>query len=350
MFLPSTKYDSAAALRLHRRALERLTALPGVESATVSSGLPLSELTMEVPFDLERAPREPGERTAAGYQSISPEYLETLGIGLKHGRGFTAADNDSAPPVVLVNDAFVQRFSSGRNPTGEWLVLNRPILGGNGFGPPCRVQITGVIGNVALGHLSAEPYPTLYVPHAQNVWRSTAWFAISTRVDPSSLAGAVRRVMAELDKDQAIDNFGTLDQTFDNQFAEPRFQAELMGAFATLALLLAVSGVYSINAEAVAQRRHEIGLRLGLGATAARVLSEMVAGSLKLTLFGIVAGIAGAVAFGSWLKSAVPGVSPTDPITLIATAAILVVVATAACAIPAYGATRIDPAMALREE
>jgi putative ABC transport system permease protein len=350
LFLPAGKYNATAALQLHRRAVERVSALPGVERVAVSSGLPLSELSMEVPFDLERAPREQGERIAAAYQSISPDYLETLGIPLKRGRGFTASDNENASAVAIVNDAFVQRFLPNQDPIDERVVLNRPILGGNGFGPPVGVEIVGVIGNVALGHLSAEPYPTLYVPHAQSVWRSTAWFAARTGVDLSTLIRTVRREMEALDKEQPIDNLGTMEQSFDTQFAEPRFQTQLMGAFAALALLLAVSGVYSINAEAVVQRRHEIGLRLALGAGAVRVLKETVADCLKLTLFGIAAGIGGTIAFGSWLKSAVVGVSPTDPLTLIAAAAVLAVIAAIACAIPAYGATRINPVIVLREE
>jgi putative ABC transport system permease protein len=350
LFLPAGKYDASAALRVHRRVMERIEALPGVEAATVASGLPLQELIMEVPFDLERSPHENGERNAAAYQSISSEYLQTLGIPLKRGRGFTDGDDERAPAVALVNDTFVERFLPNQNPVGERVWLNRPVLGGNGFGPPVRVEIAGVIGNVALGHLAAEPYPTLYVPHAQNVWRSTAWFAIRTRVDATTLAGAVRREMEAVEKNQPIDSLGTLEQTFDNQFAEPRFQAQLMGTFAALALLLAVSGVYSINAEAVVQRRHEIGLRLALGASAARVLREAAADSLRLTVFGIGLGVMGAVAFGSWLKSAVAGVSPTDPLTLGGVAAVLAMIAAIACVIPAHNATRIDPAVVLREE
>jgi putative ABC transport system permease protein len=350
LFLPAGKYDAEAALQVHRRALVRVAALPGVESVTVASGLPLSEVTMEVPFNLERTPQDFGERPGAGYQSISPEYLKTLGIPLKRGRAFTEADNENTQPVAIVNDAFIERFLSGRDAVGEPLVLNRPLLRGNGFGPPVRASIVGVIPNVALGHLPEDPLPTIYVPHAQNVWRSTAWFAVRTRSDPSIVAAAVRREMDAIASGQPIENLNTMEQVFYNQFAEPRFQTQLMAAFAALALLLALSGVYSINADAVAQRKHEIGLRMALGASPSQVMNEIIAGSLQLTSLGIGIGVLGAFVFAYWLKSVIAAVSPTDPITMGETAIMLAAVSMLASAIPAFGATRIDPAIALRQE
>jgi len=351
LFLPSTKYDSARALDFHRRVLARVASLPGVESAAVASSLPLSELTLEVPFAVEGdPPREESEQPGVGYASLTPEYLKTLGIPLNRGRGFTDADNETSPPVAIVNAAFCERYLMNREPVGQRLVIRRPILGKDGFGPAVHVEIVGVIGNVKLGRLAAEPTPILYVPQAQNLWRRVSWFAIRTRVDPSSLAGAVRHEMAEMDNDQPIDQLGTLDQTLSNQFAEPRFQARFMEAFAGLALILAVVGIYGVNAHAVAQRRHEIGLRMALGATPGRVLRDTVGEGLKLAAYGIAAGTAGALAIASGLRSVLVGVSATDPVTLAAVALFLALAAAAACYIPALKATHIDPAIALRED
>jgi putative ABC transport system permease protein len=351
LYLPSTKYDSAKALDFHRLALARIAALPGVESATVASSLPLADLSMTIPFQREGdLPLKEAEQPGVFYASLGPEYLETLGIPLKGGRGFTEADNESSPPVAMVNSAFVDQYLPNRSPIGVRLVIHRPVLGSNAFGPAVVVEIVGVIGNVKLGHLTADPAPTLYVPQAQNVWRRVAWFAVKTRVQPASLAGAVRHAMAELDNDQPIDQLGTVEQTLSNQFAEPRFQAELMEGFAALALILAVVGIYGVNAHAVAQRRHEIGLRMALGATSGRVLRDTVGEGLKLAGYGIVAGTAGALALASALRSVLVGISATDPLTLGAVALFLAFASAAACYIPALRATRIDPSTALRED
>jgi putative ABC transport system permease protein len=351
LFLPSTKYNEARALDFHRRILARMAALPGVESATVASSLPLTELTMEVPFEVEGdPPRQESEQPGVGYASLSPEYLETLGIPVTRGRGFTEADNETAPPVAVVNSAFVKRYLPHREPLRQRLVIHRPILGKDGFGPPVHLEIVGVIGDVKLGRLTEDATPILYVPQAQNVWRRVSWFALRTRIDPAGLAGAVRHEIAELDSEQPIDQLGTLEQTLSNQFAEPRFQAKLMGTFAVLALALAVVGIYGVNAHAVAQRRHEIGLRMALGATPGRVLRDTIGDGLKLTAYGIALGIVGAFAAASVLRSVLVGVSATDPLTLAAVALFLALAAAAACYIPAQRATRIDPATALRQD
>ncbi|HEX5431985.1 MAG TPA: FtsX-like permease family protein [Bryobacteraceae bacterium] len=350
IFLPATEYNAAQALEFHQRALEKISALPGVESATVASSLPLSDPTMEVPFDLESAARGQSERPGVSYASIGPGYLRTLGIALKRGRDFTAADDAKAPPVAIVNEAFAARYFPGRTPVGQRLVLNRPTLGGEGFQPATHVEIVGLIANVTLGHLAADATPILYVPHAQDVWRRTSWFAVRTRSDPRGIAPAVRQAMADLDKNQLIENLGPMQQTFSRKFAEPRFQAQLMGAFAVLALLLAAAGIYGINAHSVAERRREIGLRMALGASPRKVLRDTIGEGLKLTLCGIAAGIAGSLALASILRSVLVGVSPTDPPTLAGVALFLGIVAAAACYVPARRATRIDPAIVLRQE
>ncbi|PYT13212.1 MAG: permease [Acidobacteria bacterium] len=351
LFLPAAKYDAAHALAFHRLALEKIAALPGVQSVSLASNLPLASLTMEVPFDLESSPpREQGERPGAGYATISAGYLHTLGIPLKRGRGFTAADNEASPPVAIVNEAFAERYFPREDPVGKRILLNRPILGKHGFEETIHPEIVGVAGNVKLSDLSANPEPVVYVPHPQNLWTSVAWFVVRTSTDPAVLAGPIRREMMSLDREQPIDQVGSMEQTFSSRFAEPRFQTELMGTFAALALVLAVVGIYGANACAVAQRRHEIGVRMALGATPGIVLREMVGQGMRLTAIGIMAGVIGAVALASVLKSVLVGVSATDPATLIAVSAFLSCIAAVACYIPARKATRIDPAIALRQE
>jgi putative ABC transport system permease protein len=349
LYLPATTYDAARALDLHRRVLQRVASLPGVTAATMGSNLPLKDATMHTPFLVE-GEGEQNQAPSAGYVSIDSGYLETLGIPLRRGRPFSKSDTAHAPAVAIVNEAFVNQYLAGRNPLGLHLDVNRPILGDAGFEPSTRMEIVGVVGNVKLSSVAAAATPLLYVPHEQNVWRRVSWFAIRTSTPPLRLAAAVRREMAQLEPDQPIGQMTTLQQSFETQFAEPRFQASLMGAFAAVALLLAVAGVYAINANAVAQRRHEIGLRMALGASPAHVLREVIGDGLKLAACGIAAGIAGALAIASLLKSVLVGVSGSDPLTLGAVSIFLAVVAAAACSVPALRAARTDPATALRQD
>jgi putative ABC transport system permease protein len=355
LFLPAVKYDSAKALRFHRQALERIAALPGVRAATLASNLPAERaITMEVPFDLVNSvPRSQGERDGVGYVSVSPEYVKTLEIPLRRGREFTQSDNSTAPPVVIVNEAFASRYFPNEDAVGKRILLNRPKLGSNAFDETIQPEIVGVIGNVKkLEDLFGSADPILFVPHAQNVWSPIAYFVL--RIEPTAslaaLTSAIRRELTEMDKDQPIDQLGSFDQIVSNRLAEPRFQTQLMGAFALVALLLAIVGIYGVNTYAVMQRRNEIGLRMALGATPMQVLTEILKQGMLLTTIGIAIGLAGAIAIASLLKSVVVGVSATDPVTLGGVSILLAAVAALACYVPARRATYIDPAIALRQE
>ena len=182
------------------------------------------------------------------------------------------------------------------------------------------------------------------------MWTRVTWFALRTSIDPVSLSEAVRREVAAIDKDQPVDQLRVDRTDFETSFAEPKFQAQLMGAFALLALVLASVGIYGVNAYAVVQRQHEIGVRIALGASPRAVVADIVMQGMRLTAIGIVLGLAGAVAIASLLKSVLVGVSATDPLTLAAVAVLLAAVAALACYIPARRATRIDPGVALRQQ
>ncbi len=351
LFLPVGKYDAAHAFRFHQEALRRIAALPGVESVAASSNLPLQQHTMEVPFDLSSAPpRDMGERPGAGYVSVTAEFFRTLRIPILRGRGFTDQDDASSPPVVMVNQAFARRYFPNENPVGNHLVLNRPIFGKTGFEDEIHPEIVGVIANLKEADLGADADPMIYAPHAQHVWNQVMWFAVRTRVHPGAVAEAVRRELMAIDKEQPIDQAGAMQQSFDLSFAEPRFQMQIMSGFALLALILAVVGIYGVNSYAVAQRRHEIGVRMALGATPGAVLAEVLGQGMRLAAIGIAIGMVGAIAAASALRSVLVGISATDPLTLAAASLTLAAAAALACVIPAHRATRIDPARALRDQ
>jgi putative ABC transport system permease protein len=313
--------------------------------------LPLAPMSMYVPFDLDTAPaRGPAERPDVGYATITGGYLRTLGIALKRGRDFTDRDRAGAPTVAMINDAFAALRFPNQDPVGRQLLINLPILGQNGFADTVRAEIVGVVGNVKLGDLSAAPEPVLYLPLAQNVWTTVTYLTVRTRTGAAGLAAAIRHEMTDLDKEQPVDQMGSMEQTFSDQFAEPRFQSRLMAAFAALALILAVVGIYGVNSYAVTQRRRELGVRIALGARSSDVLRETLGEGLKLSGVGILLGLAGAYGLSYLFRSVLVGVTGIHALTLLGAAAGLAAVALIACYLPARRATRIDPAIALRQE
>ena len=351
VFAPAANDDAARSLAFRRLALERIRALPGVESAAAGSNLPLFNATEIVPFDLEDSPpRSVAQRPGVSYTAVSPGYFETLRIPLRAGRAFTDTDSATAPPVVIVNEAFVERYFPAGNPLGKRILLNRPVLGMNRFEDAIPAQIVGVAGNVRLGLEMPDHEPLLYAPDAQNFFGSSNWFAVRSQGNLAGMASALRGALQQIDGNLVVDPVGPLDQVFARQFSGSKFQATVMSGFAVLALLLAVIGIYGINAYAVAQRRYEIGIRMALGATPARVLGATIWSGMRLTLFGILAGLLGAVAGASLLRSVLVGVSPTEPLTLAAVSLALAAISSIACYLPARRAMLIEPASALRQE
>jgi putative ABC transport system permease protein len=348
LFLPVAKYDAARALQFHREALRRLSSLPGVSSVALGTNLPLQKTVMGAPFDLETSgARSEAEMPDVNYITVSADYFAALGIPLRRGRAFTEADNETAVPVAIVNQAFADKYFPGQDTVGKRIRLDRPKLAG-GFEEAIHPEIVGVVANVKTGDLGAAGDPILYVPHAQNVWSAAIFFSMRSSMDPKGLTAAIRRELLSLDPEQPISQVGSMEQTLALRSAEPRFQTQLMGAFAVLALLLAVVGIYGVNAYAVAQRRHEIGVRMALGASSWDVLRQILGQGMRITALGLAIGIAGAWAVGSVLKSVLVGVSPTDPLTLGGVTLVIAVVAAVASYLPARRATRIDPGMALR--
>ncbi len=349
LFLPAAKYDAARTLQFHKQALARLAALPGITSVALGANLPLQKTVMGIAFDLETAaPKEQAEKPDVDYITVSPEYFSALGIPVRRGRTFTEADNEGSPPVAIANQALVDKFFPGQDAVGKRVLIDRPKFP-SGFEDTTRAEIVGIVANVKTSDLAAPGDPILYVPHAQNVWSPAMYFAIRSTMDPTGLTAAVRKELQAMDPEQPISQVGSLEQLLIVRAADPRFQTQLMGTFAALAFLLAVVGVYGVNAYAVSQRRQEIGVRMALGATTGNVLREMIGQGMRLTAIGILAGVAGSLAIASLLKSVLVGVSATDPVTLGGVAVAMAVVAAVACYVPARRATRIDPATALRE-
>ena len=351
VYMAPENYDATRALAFRRLALERLRDLPGVESAAAGTNLPLFDATMSVPFNLEDAPPvSVAQRPGVSYAAVSPSYFETLHIPIRSGRPFAETDLETAPPVVIVNEAFAEHYFHGTDPIGKRIILNRPIFGRNGFADDIHAQIVGVAGNVRLGLETPDRDPLIYAPDAQSFFFGSNWFAIRLQGSAEAGAAAVRTELRKMDSNIVVDRMTFFPEMFATQFSGPKFQATIMNAFAVLALLLAVIGIYGVNAYAVAQRRYEIGIRMALGATPARVLRATIWSGMRLTLFGIAVGLMGAAAGASLLRTVLVGVSPTEPLTLAAVSLILAAISWIACYLPARRAMFIDPASALRQE
>src|SRR5271157_997351 len=322
--------------------LRRVESLPGVRSAAISDSLPLSPYRARLMIRREIAtPGGAGPSSSAVLMSrlsVSPGYFYTLGIPVLKGRTFTDGDNEQTPKVAVVNETLARHLWPGGDPVGQRLPLLRDEL-----------TVIGVVGNTRHEGLGEDPASEIYAPYLQQPDDSMQ-LAVRTAQDPTSLASAVRGEIAAIDSEQPIYNVTTLEQTLSYSVAPRRFNMLLLGIFAAIALALATVGIYGVMAFSVTQRTHEIGIRMALGAERRDVLGLVVRHGLRLTVVGVVLGVAGAWALTRLLTSFLYDVRPTDPLTFLVVPAGLVAVAILASYIPARRAAKVDPMVALRYE
>lgn len=339
-----TKPDQKIAFT--ERVLERVRTLPGVVSASAILPLPLSGDSTQGSFQFDGQPAEPGAEPTAQLRWIGPEYYTTMKIPLLAGRDFSARDNLDAPAVAIVNQAFVKKYLANENPLSKRLQLPFGLRGDT-----TTVQIVGVVQDVKhRTELREAQEPELYLAYAQLPFFSMTNLVIRTSVPPAGLVRDVQREVSALDNSTALSNVKTLERYLGQAIAQPRFSALLFGLFALLALALGVIGLYGVLAYSVTERRHEIGVRMALGATTQNVLRLVLQQGMTLALLGITFGTGAALVLTRWLKSLLFGVGTTDPVTFLAIASLLLLVALLACWIPARKAARVDPLIALRHE
>jgi putative ABC transport system permease protein len=330
------------------RLVERAKTLPGVRSAAAASFLPVSGGGSIIHFNITgRPPKSPHEFVAAGYRTITPNYLETLGVPLLQGRLFTHADNEKSPAVVVINATMAHTFFPSENPLGKRLQL--------GALPEQEVptmEIVGVVGDVRPG-LGIDPQSEMYLPYRQAdlllpVFQLSV--VMRTTGDPGLQTSALRSALAEIDPNQPLVRVRTMEENMATTVAEPRFRAWLIGIFALLALVLAAVGVYGVMSYTVTQRTSEIGVRVTMGAQPQDVFRIIVGEGLRLALFGVGIGLVTALALTRLLRSFLFGISAYDPLTFVGVSVLLTIVAVAACYFPARRATLVDPLVALRYE
>ena len=330
--------------------MQRVQAVPGVESVAAVDSLPLTGGSTQPVAIQGRPPVPMADQPEVAVRIISPEYLSTMRIPLLRGRNFTAADNSGSHAVVLISQAMAHRLWPGEDPLGQRLTLT--------FYPGIVREVIGIIGDVKQDGLEIrEPVATLYMPVAQLTnpqgtdWRSFGLeLAVRTKTDAAGLGPTVVKAIHEVDAEVPVIEVQPMQAIVDDSLAQQRFTMLLLAAFAGLAVVLAASGIYSVLAYAVRRRVREIGIRMALGAQVSDVLRMIVLDGLRPTLVGVAIGAAGALALGRVLTHLVYGVSTRDVSTFLAGTGLLIVVGIAASLAPALRAGRVQPVQILHEE
>jgi len=341
MTLPPTKYSQRVQLvAFYNSAIQHVQPLPGVEAVALSTAVP-AYATHQTPALFEGLPEVPiGKRPIVNIQQISPDYAKTLRVPILAGRAFTGHDDAQAPPAAIVNQSTVRSFWPNENPIGKRIWIGNV---------PAPFEVVGVLADTKNYGLALAPQPEVFLPLPQLPW-SLLYMSVRTAIDPHKVISAVRRAIAEVDRDQPVTRVLTGDELLESACAQPRFVMFLLGVFSATAFILAVIGIYGVIAYSVAQRTSEIGIRIALGAARSDIFRLVIGNGLVLTLAGILIGLAGALALTRVMSSMLYQTSATDPLTFLISAALFTAVAVAASYVPARRATRIDPTDALRFE
>src|SRR5579862_1346482 len=342
--LPEARYPYLQRINFYNRFLKRLQTTPGIRSAASILPLPLSDDSISVSFEIDGRPVPKSDEPSAWFRVVSPTYFPTMGIQLLKGRQFTELDDAKAPGVIIVNQEFARRFFHNEDVIGKHI---KP--GAAGVGKEIMREIVGVVADVKHLNLARESTPEYYVPYAQCLFDPMTIVA-RTQGDPRAVVDAVRNDLRDEDKELPVYEVRTMDDYLAASISQPRFNTMMLGIFAGVALLLSAVGLYGVMAYTVAQRTHEIGIRMALGAERRDVLKMVLGRGLFLTLAGVGIGWLGALALSRFLTGMLFGVHPHDPATLAGVSLVLVAVALVACYIPARRAVKVDPMVALKYE
>lgn len=345
--LSDTKYKGLdQRIPFYDGVLERVKALPGVQSAAYTMAIPLTWKGGTTGFVVEGHPNPQLDHDAVTRQ-VSPDYFKTLGTPLLEGREFTRQDGRSSQPVAVINQTMARQYWDGEDPIGR-----RFSRFEDEKGQPRWITVVGIIQDIREMGLVAPLKAAMYFPYSQTEvqWTAPRELVVKTAEDPLTLASAVRSAVWEVDPSQPVSDIRPVEKILWDEVVQQRLGMTLLAVFAGLALLLAAIGIYGVFAYSVAQRTQEIGVRMALGATPGRVLRLVMSDAMLLAAFGIVLGLAGSFALTRLMSTLLYGVSTTDPLTFALVPVILAAVSVIASYLPAYRATRVDPISAVRYE
>jgi len=336
--LVSAGYDARRAQTFQDELLNRVKALPGVESAAFARMTPLSYGSFSSsPIALDGYRPPPEEQPTVQYNEVGPDYFKTMGIPLVSGREFTRADDEKAALVAVVNETMAARYWRGRNPIGERVQVKGRWM-----------QVIGVAKDSKYESVRETPKPFFYVPQRQN-FTVGAGLYIRTPLSPETMEAALTREVHALDANLALYEVITLQEQLDRSTSPQQVAVTLVGTLGGLALLLATIGLYGVMSYAVSQSTRELGLRMALGAGASNLLRLVMSRGLGLTAGGVLLGAAVSLALTRLLGNLLYKVSPRDPVAFGSAFVVMTIASLAACFLPALRATRIDPVRALRD-
>jgi len=349
MDLRTQQYSKEPAiLNFWQQVLDKARALPGVEAAAVGTVVPLTDSHSRADITIEgMALPTPGNFPHPDIHEVSPAFTSTLGIPLLRGRTFTDTDNQEAPLVGMVNARLAQQYWPNDDPIGKRLMFGHPDP--TGKKPPKWITVVGVVGDTKLYGLANPSRLEVYVSSLQYP-DSDMDLVVKSRIDPAALTSAIRGAVASIDKNQPIFAISTMNQLVSDSLGTRRITLVLLGLFSALALVLAAIGIYGVISYSVAQRTHEIGIRMALGAQHKDVLHMILRQGAKFALAGVAIGVVESLGLTQLMSSLLFSVSAADPLTFAGVAILLVLVAMLACYIPARRALRVDPMVALRYE
>jgi putative ABC transport system permease protein len=328
----------------YRELIKRLESMPAVVSAAAVSTLPMSDVGVDFTRPYWRAgeaePSGDGDKIAV--RMATPEYFKTMGITLLQGRYFSDQDRRDTTAVILVNKSMADKTWPNESPIGKLLMLdyNRGKY---------AYEVVGVTEGLRYYGLKKDPAPELFIPHAQNAYLPMN-VVVKTKSDPNRLVEAIKREVSALDPTQPVSNVRTMEQLVQRSYAKDRFSASLLTVLASLALVLAATGLYSLLSYFVSQRRHELAVRVAVGAQRRDIVRLVLGQGALVVAAGIALGLLGSFIAGRFLSSLLFGVGPTDSLTFVSTPLLLALVALLACYVPAWRATTVDPLTALRSE
>ncbi len=342
--LPMTRYDEPGQRRFYTSLRERLLANPITAESAIIFPIPLRNSSASSGYRVVGRDYPGGKEPFAELCAVSPDYFETAGIPLLKGRDFSDTDTNDGTPVAIVNRTLAEREWPGRDPIGEHIVAGGPAEDKSNW-----LRIVGVVADSRRKSMQAVPEAAMYLSYQQF---TLPFMGVLVRSEAGlgAVTAGVRDAAHEIDRDLALGDSYTIEQLINTSTGEPRFRALLVASFALVALTLAIVGIYGLISYTVAQRIPEIGVRLALGATPAQVWRLVIGEGMKLAGAGVVLGVLGALAIAQTLRGLLYAISATDPWVYAGVSALLLMVATLACWVPARRAMRIDPAVALRSE
>jgi len=349
--LPAPQYADTGRVRMfYSQLLAGVRAIPGVDDAAISTGLPPMNSEGGQPFRVEgRDPSSSGASGDANYEVISSGYFRTLGLAVRRGRSFTEDDRQGATPVAMINHRLAEKFFPAGDPLGKRLLVTELVPGRTDRAGPLALEIVGIVDDIKNSRVNEPSTPEIYIPYLQAPW-TDEYLLVRSRSQTEPLLASVRHAVQAVDQDLPLTSVSTMDERLSMALAGGRVVVVLMAIFAIFALLMGSIGLYGVISYWVTQRTAEFALRLALGASHRAIFRLVANGALRLLLIGGCVGLALALGVARFMGSMIFGVSPYDPATFLAVTLVLLAVVLIASYMPARRATKVDPMVALRYE